>query len=77
MVDDGVENRLKQMMCFKPVEIDQFGRFQMISKRILGLKQNGELWGLQGVMREIVGDLLEKYWFLDSFGADLGGRKWS
>lgn len=22
-------------------------------------------------MREIVGNLLEKYWFLDSFGADL------
>lgn len=41
-----------------------------------GLKQNGELWGLQGVMREIVGILLEKYWFLDSFGADFGGRKW-
>ena len=36
-----------------------------------GLKQNGELWGLQGVMREIVGNLLEKYWFLDSFGTDL------
>ena len=27
--------------------------------------------GLQGVMGEIVGNLLEKYWFLDSFGVDL------
>ena len=39
------------------------------------------LWGLQGVMGEIVGngncvigDLLENYWVLDSFGADLGGE---
>ena len=32
------------------------------------------LWGLQGVMREIVGNLLENYWFLDSFGTDLGER---
>ena len=23
-----------------------------------------------------VGNLLEKYWFLDSFSADLRGRKW-
>ena len=35
-----------------------------------GLKQNGELWGLQGVMGEIVGNLLEKY----CFGTDLGFR---
>ena len=39
------------------------------------------LWGLQGVMGEIVGngncvigDLLENYWVLDSFGADLCER---
>ena len=36
----------------------------------------GSYEGLQGVMGEIVGNLLENYWFLDSFGADLGGRKW-
>ena len=30
--------------------------------------------GLQGVMGEIVGNLLEKYQFLDSFGTDLGGE---
>ena len=27
-------------------------------------------------MREIVGDLLEKYWFLYSFGADLVFGEW-
>lgn len=35
--------------------------------------------GLQGVMGEIVGNLLENYWFLDSFGADLvleNEREW-
>ena len=25
---------------------------------------------------DIVGNLLENHWFLDSFGSDLGGRKW-
>lgn len=33
------------------------------------------LWGLQGVMGEIIGNLLEKYWFLYSFGADLKRNK--
>ena len=32
------------------------------------------LWGLQGVMGEIVGNLLEEYLFLDSFGADFCGE---
>lgn len=34
------------------------------------------LWGLQGVMGEIVEILLENYWFSDSFGVDFEGRKW-
>ena len=37
------------------------------------------LWGLQGVMGEIVGNLLEKYWVLDSFGTNLvlkNEREW-
>ena len=50
------------------------------SETDFGLKQNGWVMGLQGVMGEIVGNLLEKYWSLDSFGADLvlrmGGRVW-
>lgn len=37
-----------------------------------GLKQNGG--GYKGLL-EIVGNLLKKYWFLDSFGTDLGRGK--
>ena len=35
------------------------------------IKTEWGVMGLQGVMGEIVWNLLEKYWFLDSFGADL------
>lgn len=34
------------------------------------------LWGVIGSKGGVVGNLLENYWSLDSFGADLGGRKW-
>ena len=37
-----------------------------------GLKQNGGVMGAIGSKGGVVGNLLEKYWFLDSFGADLG-----
>nr|DAF49086.1 MAG TPA: Bromelain inhibitor VI [Siphoviridae sp. ctnpt50] len=32
---DGLKNGLEQMMCFKPVDFDEIGRFQRILKRIL------------------------------------------
>lgn len=33
--DRWVENRLEQMICFKPVDFDEIRRFQRILKRIL------------------------------------------
>ena len=32
---DGLRNGLEQMMCFKPVDFDEFECFQRILKRIL------------------------------------------
>ena len=32
---DGWQNRLEQMICFKPVDFEEIRRFQRILKRIL------------------------------------------
>ena len=56
-----LRNGLEQMMCLKPVDFDEIRRFQRILKRILDQNRMKGLWGLQGVMGEIVWNLLEKH----------------
>lgn len=68
-VVDRYGNGLEQMICFKPVDFDELGSFH----RILGIKTEREVAnGMTGSGSGVVGNLLERYWFLGSFGADFG-----